>query len=340
MAMHMPDSQLNGAEHDVQLSFMKSLFFNGLLMGGSVLASYLPMHDLEDRVPRPRVTVTVHFEAVGLPPMSGPLRLSGAWRVKAGDPRFGGLSALSIDRGRFVAVSDLGAAAVFDPPSAPSPRAFLSDLGEGPGDPGFKSSRDAEALARDPTRQGWLVAFEQRHSVWRYDQDFANGSRFADLDRPDWKRNRGIEGMLIDAGGLLLAAENGREAMRIDPRAMRRIAWAVGMEVADAATAPDGSHWLLLRGKGVRGIAQAIAPLVPTATGYRIGGRWALPKAPLDNYEGMAIAARPGGGWRFWLVTDDGHRVMARTLLVALDLDPQRQTPDGKHRASNLRQSQ
>ena len=25
-------------------------------------------------------------------------------------------------------------------------------------------------------------------------------------------------------------------------------------------------------------------------------------------------------GWRFWLISDDGHRVMARTLLVALDL--------------------
>jgi hypothetical protein len=35
----------------------------------------------------------------------------------------------------------------------------------------------------------------------------------------------------------------------------------------------------------------------------------------------MAIRPSPGGGWRFWLVTDDGHRFMARTLLVALDLD-------------------
>ena len=47
-----------------------------------------------------------------------------------------------------------------------------------------------------------------------------------------------------------------------------------------------------------------------------------VPKAAFDNYEGMAIAPRPDGGWRFWLITDDGHRVMARTLLVALDYVP------------------
>jgi len=34
------------------------------------------------------------------------------------------------------------------------------------------------------------------------------------------------------------------------------------------------------------------------------------------------IRPLPGGGWRFWLVTDDGHRFKARTLLVALDLEP------------------
>ena len=335
MSLHLPDSRLNKAEHDVQPSFMKSLFFKVLLLGGLVLGAYLANHALSYRTPRPQVVTTLRYQAVGLPPVTGPLRLAGAWEMTAADARLGGLSALAIDRGRFVAVSDLGAAVRFDPPSASAPRVLLSDFAEGPGDPRYKASRDAEALVRDPAGRGWLVAYEQRHSLWLYDDEFANGSRIADLDRPDWKRNRGIEGMLVDRASLLLAAENGREAMRIDRRGMRRIAWTVGMDVADAATAPDGSHWLLLRGKGLGGIAQAIAPLVPTATGYRIGEQWALPKAPLDNYEGLAIAARPGGGWRIWLVTDDGHRVMARTLLVALDLDrgPQKQTPDVKRRA-------
>ena len=334
--MPLPDSRLNKAEHDVQLSFMKSWFFNSLFMGGLVLGVYLPLREMPDRTPRPAATMPVRYAAVTMPPVSGPLQVAGAWRVESDDRRFGGLSGLAIDRGQFVAISDLGAAIRFDPPSAAAPMARIVDLADGPGDPAFKTSRDAESLVRDPRGRGWLVSFEQRHSVWRYDDGFTTGVMVAALDRPDWKRNRGIEAMVVDGKSLLLAAENGREAARIDRRGMRWIASTAGMEVADAATAPDGSHWLLLRGKGVRGIAQAVAPLVLTANGYRIGDQWALPKAPLDNYEGMAIAARPGGGWRIWLVTDDGHRVLARTLLVALDLDrgSQKQTPDVKRRAS------
>ena len=317
---------------------MKSLFFNGLLMGGAVLATFVPMRDLPDRIARPPRLSKLHYSPVQLAPVAGPLRIAGAWQVDSDDPRMGGLSALAIDRGRFIAVSDLGAVASFDPPSAPEPQASIRDLEDGPGNPGFKTSRDAESLARDRTGQGWWIGFEQRHSIWHFQGDFAEGTPFADLDRPDWRRNRGVEGLLVEADSLLLAAENGREAMRIDERGIGRITWAAEMEVADAATAPDGSQWLLLRGKGLGGIVQAIAPLVRTASGYRIGVKWPLPKAPLDNYEGMVIAPRPGGGWRYWLVTDDGHRIMARTLLVALDLDrpPQKQTPDVKRRASTL----
>ena len=338
--MHLPDSHLNKAEHDVQHPFMKPLRFNDLVLGALVapmmLAVYLQIRDLPDRHPRALSTVRLRYTPITLAPVAGPLLIAGAWKLTAPDPRFGGLSALAIDRGRFVAVSDLGAALRFDSPSSPSPTVQIVDLAEGPGDPRFKTSRDAEALARDPRRRGWLVAYEQRHSMWRYDDDFAHGAIVADLDRPDWKRNRGIEGMIAGRDAMLLAAENGREAMAVGARGVARINWAVGMEVADAATAPDGTSWLLLRGKGLRGITQVVTPLVGTATGYRIGTAWPLPKAPLDNYEGLAIAARPGGGWRLWLVTDDGHRILARTLLVALDLPapPQKQTPDVKRRAS------
>ena len=59
-----------------------------------------------------------------------------------------------------------------------------------------------------------------------------------------------------------------------------------------------------------------------TAKGYRVLTALPLPKDAFDNYEGMAIEPRAGGGLRFWLITDDGHRILARTLLVALDYVP------------------
>ena len=236
------------------------------------------------------------------------------------DPRFGGLSALTIDQGKFLAVSDLGAVVHFDPPGRGSSRALLADLRIGPGPAGRKKSRDAEALVADPRGRGWWVGYEQRHSLWLYDSGFKQALAAIPVRRA-WRDNRGIEALIADGDGLLALAENGREAIRVNASGLHAIGLESGWEVAEAARAPDSSTWLLLRSKGPAGIVQAVAPLIANRHGYRIGEVWPLPKAAFDNYEGMAISAKPGGGWRFWLVTDDGHRFMARTLLVALDLD-------------------
>lgn len=289
-------------------------------MGAAVLAIYLPIRALPDRRLLPSAAVPLTFRPVQLPLAEGPLRLTGAWEMEASDPRLGGLSALAIDGGRFLAVSDLGAVVRFDPPSAAIPRASLLDLRQGPGDLGRKSSRDAESLARDPRGRGWWIGYEQRHSLWLYDEGFGHAVAAIDLKRPDWRDNRGTEGLLAERDSLLVTAENGRDAMRIGTAGIRRLRLAAGTEVADAARAPDGGAWLLLRSKGRGGISQSIAPLIRQGADYRAGPAWPLPKAVFDNYEGMTIVPLPGGGWRFWLVTDDGHRFMARTLLVALDL--------------------
>ena len=180
--------------------------------------------------------------------------------------------------------------------------------------------QDAESLARDPRGRGWWVGYEQRHSVWLYDDSLSQARVAIPLHRPDWWRNRGVEALVADGDGLLALAENGREAIRVDGKGIHDAMIKAGWDIADAARAPDGSAWLLLRSKGPEGITQAIAPLIQFRTGYRIGDAWSLPKAAFDNYEGMVIQSRPGG-WRFWLVTDDGHRFKARTLLVALDLE-------------------
>jgi len=316
----MRDSRLNGAERFLQQSFRKFGFFNGLLMGATVLAAYIPLRELPDRKPQPPRTMALIYRPVVLPAATRPLRLAGAWELEAGDRRLGGLSGLAIEVGQFVAVSDLGAVARFDRPSTSQPSVTLLDLSDGPGPRGKKWARDAESLARDPGGRGWWVGYEQRHSLWLYDDKFTHAVAAVDLNRPDWRDNRGAEGLLASDDGLLVLAENGREAMVIRGMRLTRLPLATGAEVADAARAPDGSAWLLLRSKGRGGISQWIAPLIRNRAGYRAGPGWPLPKGAFDNYEGMAIAPLASGGWRFWLVTDDGHRFMARTLLVALDL--------------------
>jgi hypothetical protein len=307
----------------VQQSFSKFSIFNSLLVLAAVLAAYLAVHALPDRHLLPPATLALTYRPVALPPAARPLRLSGAWELTASDRRFGGLSALAIDHGQFLAASDLGAVVRFDPPSAASPRTYIADLRDGPGNAGKKTSRDAESLARDPRGRGWWIGYEQHHSLWLYDDGFGRALAAIDLKRRDWHDNRGAEGLIAEPDGLLVLAENGRDAMRVGTAGIERLRLDAGTDVADAARAPDGSAWLLLRSKGRGGISQAIAQLLQDGTGFRAGPAWPLPKAAFDNYEGMAIAPLANGGWRFWLVTDDGHRFMARTLLVALDLaDP------------------
>jgi hypothetical protein len=296
-------------------------------MAAAVLAAYAPMRSLPDRKALPPTAVALAYVPVSLPSGGGPLRLAGAWQLEAGDPRLGGLSALAIDAGRFLAVTDRGAVIRFDPPSAARPSASFADLREGPGSYGKKWARDAESLVRDPRGRGWWVGYEQHHSLWLYDDQFSRAKAGVDLPKLGWPDNRGAEGLLAQDGSLLVLAENGRNAVRIGPKGPHLLELDAGADVADAARGPDGSDWVLLRQKGLGGISQSIAPLQIADDEYRAGPSWPLPKAAFDNYEGMAIEPLPGGGWRFWLVTDDGHRFMARTLLVALDLSRHDKSP-------------
>jgi hypothetical protein len=318
----MPDSRLNEAERSVQLPFRNPQIFNGLVVFATLLAVYQPIRALPARRTSPPATLALGYRPVELDTVAGPLRLAGAWKMTVADPRFGGISGLAIDRGSFVAVSDRGSVMRFDRPGGGRARAWLADLRDGPGPWGRKWSRDAESLAADPKGLGWWVGYEQNHSLWLYSPSFERALANIDLRRDDWWNNSGAEGLIAEGNRLLVVAENGREAMLAGNGALERLTLDGEGEVADAARAPDGKAWLLLRSKGMNGITQSIAPLTRTMSGYGTGDAWPVPKGAFDNYEGMAIERRSGGGLRFWLVTDDGHRIMARTLLVALDYVP------------------
>lgn len=304
----------------MQQPFRKISFFNTLLVGTAVLTAYAQIHRLPSQRPLPPATLPLTFRPITLPPATQPLHVAGAWELEASDPRLNGISALAIEAGRFLAVTDRGAAIRFDPPSAARPSASLWDLREGPGPFGKKWARDAESLARDPRGRGWWIGYEQRHSLWSYDDKIDRAGATINLPKLGWGHNRGAEGLLVQDGTLLVLAENGRNAVRIGQDGPQVLKLYAGAEVADAARGPDGSAWVLLRQKGLGGISQSIANLRKTHDGYIAGPSWPVPKGAFDNYEGMAIEPLPSGRWRFWLVTDDGHRFMARTLLVAFDL--------------------
>ncbi|MFL6773674.1 MAG: esterase-like activity of phytase family protein, partial [Sphingomicrobium sp.] len=114
------------------------------------------------------------LEPVRLDPRGfAPLHLAGAWRLTSDDPRFGGISALALDGGSLLALSDSGVLVRFAKLEGSTVSAAIRELPDGPGDPRFKSRRDSEAIVRDASGRGWWVAFENRNELWLYDGGFA-----------------------------------------------------------------------------------------------------------------------------------------------------------------------
>ena len=161
--MHMPDSRFQQAERGVQQLFSKASLFSYLAIALILFAIHCWLRSMPDRTEGPERSAAVRFTPVRYDPVGfAPLRVVGAWTVALDDPRFGGVSALAIDRGQLLAVTDSGSVIRLPMPGAGG-RATVRDLPAGPGNSSFKSNRDSEALARDPEGRGWWVAFE-RHA--------------------------------------------------------------------------------------------------------------------------------------------------------------------------------
>ena len=306
-------------EQGMQRKFSKSGLAAGLALVAAIAGFDQWLQSIPDRQPRglrvARIAAErVHFDARGFAPFA----LAGAWRLTSDDPRFGGISALAMDDGRLVALTDSGVVIRF----AQSRRAAaIRELPGGPGGDGFKFNRDSEALIADPRGRGWWVAFENRDELWLYDRDFGKALRRIALGDRGWGVNRGIEGATTDGPALLLLHEGGDFLLRVGGGRMTtlRIAGARG-RVSEAVDL-GGGQWLAVERRLTPfGFRNALVPLRRAGSGYRFGPRITLPLGLLDNLEGAALERLPGGRRRLWLITDDNFRRPMRTLLVALDV--------------------
>jgi hypothetical protein len=307
------------AERSLQPAFRKASVFSHLMLVALIGLSAWWLDGQPDQTLLPRRTVALHFEPVKFDPARfAPLRLVGAWRLTADDPRFGGVSALAIDEAELVALTDAGAVIRFARPSGNLATAEIRDVPSGPGRPGFKRHRDSEGLVRDPSGRGWWVAFENHHQLWLYDRDFSRALGHVGLGRSRWPHNKGIEAMVAGPAGLLmLLPEAGNTVIRLSGARMRtsRLGNPMG-RLSEAARLPDGRIMVLARKAGLQGFDNSLVPLL---SDDRLGKPIPLGLNLLDNAE--ALAAEPiAGGTRLWLMTDDNFSRPMRTLLVALDL--------------------
>jgi hypothetical protein len=249
-----------------------------------------------------------------------PFRLAGAWQLTSDDPRFGAVSALALDDGRFVALSDWGDVISFAPAGG---SARIGELPGGPASSRFKVNRDSEALVADPQGRGWWVAFENRDELWLYDRQFNRALQRVRLGDRRWKVNRGIEGAVRDGESLLLLHESGDSLLRVTGHRARamRIAGARA-RLSDAVELGDGQWLVIERQFTPSGFRNALVMLEREGEGYRFGRRFSLPVGRLDNVEAIALQRLAGGRRRLWLMTDDNLDRRLRTLLIALDMPP------------------
>lgn len=186
-----------------------------------------------------------------------------------------------------------------------------------------KGRGDAEGLALfDDGRL--VVSFERDHRIWSYGP--AGAEAPAPLRRPDvaFPENEGMEGLAVapDGGWLVLGEAGG--AWTCDPSACRALPNAptrfeANWRFTSADRDPAGGWFVLQR--------SYTAPFDMRARVYRMSQDGTLGpmlielKAPasVDNFEGLAAHATPGGV-RLYLLADDNANPLEKTLLLAFDV--------------------
>lgn len=273
----------------------------------------------------------------------GKLKYRGGLMLTSPDGNFGSLSDLRVsqDGRRLVAIGDTGtrvtATLVYD---AEGNLAGVKDgdLGQLTGLDGKalrgRGEVDAEAIA--PGAEGELiVAFERDHRIWRY---FPNNPVPEPIPPPDElqhaPRNGGIEAMTLLADGkLLLIAEDFGQGGRNVAWVSSKEGWSVltygvdgGYQPTGAATLDNGDvlvierRFTLRRGAGGRIKRIAKESIKPGA--HLEGTVIAEIRPPLtvDNFEGIEARRDSNGRTLIYLISDDNHNPLQRTLLLMFEL--------------------
>ena len=297
---------------------------------------------MQHREPPPPVSQVTYtpvplFEEAPAGTRLGRLDFLGGWWVRSNDARVGGVSALHVEGGEALALSDAGWRIRLPLPPGPGPKqVWVAMVEKGPGPPGDKANRDVESLVVDG-RRAWL-AFEQANAVWRYDSWFFDTQSSAEpRAMREWSSNAGPEAMVrLGDGRFLVFAEGdggdseavlfaGDPSVAGTPALRLRYRPPEGYRVTDAALLPDGR--LVLLNRDVSFFAGFTARLtvaeLPALTDRAliVGREIAAFEGAVtrDNFEGLSVT-REGGRTILWLASDDNYNPLQRTLLMKFAL--------------------
>ncbi len=271
----------------------------------------------------------------------GPLIFRRGWALSSANPRFGGLSAMHVEGGQVLAISDDAHLMRFPLPGAGPARVAITPLRAGPGDRESKFNRDTEAMLVEGDRV-WL-AYERHNMIWRHRRsDWAAESASRPRLMRRWGRNSGAEAMVRLADGrFLVFAEGGGgtfsavamfdgdpadPAVRAVGLRLRRLP---GFRITDAGLLPDGRLLILSRRfDWMTGFSAklAVADTNRLREGATIEPREIAHFAPpltADNFEALSVA-REGGRTIVRIASDDNFLRLQRTLLLEFELTADR----------------
>lgn len=188
---------------------------------------------------------------------------------------------------------------------------------------------DTEGVARLPNGD-LLAAFEQHDRILRWPK---GGGPPVPAPMPDiaYQHNKGMEGLAADPAV-------GPDAYRVGVEAtgetfLCRLSTGCtpglkldleGMELSALEVLPEGRLAYLLR-SFTPGRGNVVRLRIVEADGRPVDGFELAHPLVSDNFEGLAAVPAPGGGLRFYLVSDDnfgtynGIATGQKTLLVAFD---------------------
>jgi len=192
-----------------------------------------------------------------------------------------------------------------------------------------KAEADAEGVAAWPNGD-LMISFERDDRIWVYPAD-GGAPRPAPKPPVPIPPNMGMEGLALapregaDAywvgleGGSLwlchLATKCGRAPGQFPPPSSYRL--PALFEMANGDLVVEHHHW-----DPIGGTHLVISVIDNPATHAKPAVKASLKLdqgMTVDNIEGVAVAPRPGGVQRFYLISDDNFASNQRTLLMAFD---------------------
>jgi hypothetical protein len=272
----------------------------------------------------------------------GRLRFLGGWRLSSNDPRFGGISAMQVEAGHVLALTDSARVFRFELPgkeaNTKGAKLFTAELTRTPGRE--KKWRDSEAMAVHGDRV-WIT-YERHNSIWRYAlRDWRKQAVQRPMAMRGWPRNAGAEAMVRLRDGRFLGFAEARahpdgsaEAVLFagDPAepgtrtAILAYRPPDGYRITDAAELSQGGLIFLNRKVSLLdglSVKVTIASRPALHTGAVIEGQEIAhfgPPVATDNYEALSIVVEDGRTI-LWVASDDNYNAIQRTLLMKFALD-------------------